>query len=57
MKMKCELCKHEAARGASLCPDCGEMIQRLVFVQQRIEHNETAEVRKQATAAASAGAH
>lgn len=53
--MKCELCKHEAAKESSLCPDCAQMIRRLLFVQERIEHNEQAEVRK-STMAASAGA-
>ena len=40
--MKCDLCKHQDMHSANklLCGSCGEMIQRLLIVQERMAFHE-----------------
>jgi hypothetical protein len=40
--MKCDLCQHQDMHSANklLCESCGEMIQRLLIVQERMAFHE-----------------
>jgi hypothetical protein len=54
--MKCDLCNHRELQSTNnlLCESCGEMIQRLVTVQNRMDSHEPRNPDANAAAAAAA---
>jgi hypothetical protein len=53
-KMQCDLCKRKQETKNLLCENCTEMMQRLVFVDQRMRTRELCEAERLAQSTASA---
>jgi hypothetical protein len=44
--MKCELCRDRKAAGSRLCGSCGEMIRRLLSIEDRLRNGEVCEAER-----------
>jgi hypothetical protein len=52
--MRCDLCKRDKESKKMLCENCAEMMQRLVYVDQRMRTRELCEAERLAQSTANA---